>query len=217
MRSGCDQRSARGHPIPSRHSLRNSRNLNNNASRTALARCVRGVRGNAVRKRVARARLYNRLHFSDSQRADWTRPEDETLDYSKWFSDSAARLNDLLTRAAIIWSTSITAINSIELYNLPVVIGGGGPRRNFETIGCLSPSPSPSRSLSRSRTALLLFAIPLRRLYPVRRPGLGEVISRIRRDDELSRSVLPLFRRAERVPERERAARRARVDRFRCI
>jgi len=70
-------------------------------------------------------------------------PEDETLDYSKWFSDSAARLNDLLTRAAIIWSTSITAINSIELYNLPVVIGGGGPRRNFETIGCLSPSPSP--------------------------------------------------------------------------
>jgi len=83
------------------------------------------------------------------------RPEDETLDYSKWFSDSAARLNDLLTRAAIIWSTSITAINSIELYNLPVVIGGGGPRRNFETIGCLSPSPSPSPSPRAFSLALL--------------------------------------------------------------
>lgn len=109
-----------------------------------------------------------------------------------------ARLNDLLTRAAIIWSTSITAINSIELYNLPVVIGGGGLRRNFETIGCLPPGPF-SFTLRHS----LSFRHPSLRLYPVRRPGLGEVISRIRRDDELSRSVLPLFRlkRAERFSE----------------
>lgn len=86
--------------------------------------------------------------------------EDETLDYSKWFNDSAARLNDVLTRAAIIWSTSITAINPIELYNLPVAIGSGGLRRNFETIGCLSPTPLPLSSLSLC-TTLFLFAIPL--------------------------------------------------------
>jgi hypothetical protein len=187
--------------------------------------CVARERGQ--KKGSKSARLYNRLHFSDLQRADWMRPEDETLDYSKWFSDSAARLNDLLTRAAIIWSTSITAINSIELYNLPVVIGGGGPRLGISKRSVASPPPPAKLSRSRSfapRTALLLFAIPLRRLYPVRRPGLGEVISRIRRDDELSRSVLPLFRRAERSRARacssfssRREGRRARVDRFRCI
>lgn len=58
---------------------------------------------------------------------------------------------------------------------------------------------SVASSLSRSllyfalRILFLLFVIPLLRLYPVQRPGLGEVISRIRRDNEPSCSVLPLF------------------------
>jgi len=123
--------------------------------------------------------------------------EDETLDYSKWFNDSAAWLNDLLTRAAIIWSTSITAINSIELYNLPAMIGGGGLRRNFEMISCLLLLLSLPRLLFHSANTPLSFTChPSPHLYPVRRPGLGEVISRIRWDDELSRSALPLFCRA---------------------
>jgi len=77
--------------------------------------------------------------------------EDETIDYSKWFNDSAAWLNDLLTRAVIIWSTSITAINSIELYNLSAVIGGVMIR-----VGISKRSVVCAFSLSRS---LLYFAL----------------------------------------------------------
>lgn len=71
------------------------------------------------------------------------------------------RLNDLLTRPVIIRRTSITAINSIELYNLPAMIGGGGLRRNFETIGCLLVSPQLLLLFHLLLTALfLLLVIP---------------------------------------------------------
>lgn len=115
-----------------------------------------------------------------------------------------ARLNDLLTRAVIIWSTSITTINSIELYNLSAAIGG--------VVICVGISKwSVASSLSHSLLYFALHSLSFIRhpsplsLPGTRRPGLGEVISRIGRDDELSLSfslclshmLLPLFYRTE--------------------
>lgn len=96
------------------------------------------------------------LCLSYLRKPDWTRPRMKPSIIQSGSSTRRRGFNDLLTRPAIIRSASITAINSIELYNLPAMIVAKEIRVSKFRNDRLPPRATPSsispphRSLSSS-------------------------------------------------------------------